>query len=90
MVRTVGAVALALLVWACAPSVARYAPAEPVEVSPGLWMVPVAARPDGCPMFTRRSDRYPVNRAIYFRRPEGGFTAILERSECVDKGRERG
>ena len=83
--RTVGAAALALLVWACAPSAARYAPAEPVELSPGLWMFPVAVRPDGCPTFTQRSDRHPVNRAIYFRGPEGGFTAILERGECVER-----
>ena len=82
MVKVASAAALALAVGACAPSAARHAPAEPVEVSPGPWMIPVGARPDGCPMFTQRSDRFPVNRAIYFRQPEGGFTPILEWSEC--------
>lgn len=72
----------ALLALGCTSSPV-YAPAEPVEVSPGLWMVPVAFRADGCPMFTQRSDRFAVNHAIYFRQPGGGFTIGLERSECL-------
>ena len=81
--RAAGAAALALAVWACAPAAPRYAPAEPVEVSPGLWMVPVGAWPDGCPMFTQRSDRFLVDRAIYYRQPEGGFTPVPAWSECA-------
>ena len=64
MSRTLATAAPVLLALGCATPAAEYAPAEPVEVSPHLWMVPVAEREDGCPMFTQRSDRYYVNHAI--------------------------
>lgn len=60
-----------------------YAEAVPVEMSPGVWMRPVAPRPDGCPAFMPwRDDGAPVRAVLHFRKPGGGFTTDLRESEC--------
>ena len=80
----IGALSLvAALSGAPGAAAAPYPPAVAVEVSRGVWMRPVAPRPDGCPAFMPwRTDGARVRAVLRFRKPGGGFTTDLRRSEC--------
>lgn len=57
------------------------------EPPPGrdlVWFEPTAPEPGGCERFTKRSERLPVDMAIYFRAPGGGFTMDRNSSVCAD------
>lgn len=63
---------------ACSP------PTEPRQVEDSVWFEPAAPEPGGCERFTKRSERFPVDMAIYFRAPGGGFTMDRNSSVCAN------
>lgn len=65
-------------------------PLGAVKVEPGLWMVPTAPEPGGCRRFTKWAKDRAVDRAIYFRTPQGGFSMSRARSECAAMEGPRG
>lgn len=57
---------------------------EPRPGKDAVWFEPAAPEPGGCERFTKRSERLPVDMAIYFRAPGGGFTMDRNSSVCAD------
>ena len=85
----------ALLVPAMASACAlqtEEAPLPAMDMPSGQAPPMVAAPPDadGCPRFTKYWPGGAVDMAIYFLRPDGGFTNDRNRSICAEKEEDAG
>lgn len=90
MIRRSAILAAAVLLAEGCGRQAGTGPAEPVRMAGGVWMLPTAARADGCPRYRKYVPGALSDTAIYYRRADGaGFTSVLERSECMAGGGKR-